>query len=188
MGMKKGFTFIEMVVVIATLLLALPTLFAIIFTVINQQTKIIRLTEVKRQGDYALAMMKNTIRNYATEIYSDQGLTAANIKCSTAGSTWDNISPNELYFKSSDGKWLRYYINMVSGINHIASASAVFTATNLTSDKVTINNFSIVCNRNILYSPPILNISFQVQYKTASTRPEDTASLNYQTAIKLRSY
>lgn len=186
MGIKKGFTFIEMVVVIGILSLILPALFAIVFTILQQQTKIIRLSEVKKQGDFVFNTIENTLRSYATAIYSDQAL--LNVKCGTAGTSWAYPTNGDLYFKDRFGNWFRYYITTASGANYIASSSAVFSTQNLTSNNVIINNFTIGCTRSASYSPPMISVSFQVQYKTSSTRPEDTALLNYQTSIKLRSY
>lgn len=193
MGIKKGFTFIEIVVVIGVIGLALPALFAIVFAILQQQTKIMRLSEVKRQGDNVLVMIQNTIRNYATEIYSDTGLTIK--ECDSTINPHTSNTGSNFYLKDKYNNSIRFYLQTVGSDIFIASDSArpfsaPATTQQLTTNKVTITtptNF-ISCQRSATYSPPIITINFKVQYKTTSTRVEDTASLNYQTSIKLRSY
>lgn len=178
--MKKAFTLIETIIVVAILGLVLPALFAIIFVILQEQSKIYRLSEVKRQGDYVLNVMENVIKNYAVQIYSDQALTDANEKCASAASSYN--SSTSFYFKDEFRNWLRFYPNG----GRIASESAVLTSVDLTSAVVTVSSFSLTCNRSSLFSDPVISVSFTVSYNSSSTRPEDTASLKYQTNIKLR--
>ena len=184
--MKKAFTLIETIVVIGILGLILPALFAIIFVILQQQSKIYRLSEVKRQGDHVLNVMGNVIRNYAVQIYSDQTLTSGNEKCATAGPPYSSSSSFYFKDKSTNGNWLRFY---VSG-NRIASESAVIPVAEspvyLTTSAINISNFSLTCNRSSLYSYPIISVGFKATYNSSSSRPEDSASLDYQTNIKLR--
>jgi len=70
--MKKSFTLIETIVVIAVIGLTLPVLFATILTLMRQQIKIYRLSQVKREGDYIINLMENTIRNRAVTVHSEQ--------------------------------------------------------------------------------------------------------------------
>jgi type II secretory pathway pseudopilin PulG len=182
----QSFTIIETIVVIGVFGLALPALFTIVFTILQQQTKIIRLSEVKRQGDFILNVIENTVRNYALSVYSEQSL--SNIQCATAGSSYIYPTNGSLYFKDRFGNWFRFYTLTAGGVNYVASEGAKVSSINLTTNKVQVNNLTISCTRSARYSPPIVTVSFATQYNTTSTRPEETASLNYQTKIKLRSY
>ena len=65
---KKGFTLIEMVVVVGVIGFVLPILFAIVFLIIQQQARIYSLQEVKKQGDQALFSMRGTVKQYAEKI------------------------------------------------------------------------------------------------------------------------
>ena len=191
MGIKKNikylksFTFIEMVVVIGVIGLALPVLFAIIFAILQQQTKIYRLSQAKREGDYALNVMENIIRNSALSIHNNQPPSDQNKVCVDNGSSFSNTP---IYFqdKNTLGTWSSFILEN----EKIASKSSNPPNINtyLTSSKVKITNFSISCQGKGLYSSPVVNISFTIQYNTTSTRPEETAFLNYQTKVKLRSY
>ncbi len=190
--MKKGFTLIETIVVIAVIGLTLPVLIGTIFILIRQQTKVIRLSQVKREGDYIINLMENTIRNRAISIHSGVP-TEGNIVCDGVINTFSDLP---LYFLDKNGYWFGYLFNN----NSIASDSAdpplptpTMQPINLTSTKTRIENFSISCARNTAYSPASISLSFDVCYDTGSgvctsTRPEETALLHYQTKIKLRNY
>jgi type II secretory pathway pseudopilin PulG len=184
--MKRSFTLIETIVVVAVIGLTLPVLFAIIFTLMRQQVKIYRLSQVKREGDYVINLMENTIRSRAVTIHS--GVPSdANIVCKDAGIP----SASSLYFLDEDKQWFGYLFNS----NSIASKSADLThpSIDLISSKTVVSNFSISCSRSSLYSPASILLSFDICYNTGSgctsIRPEEiTSILHYQTRIKLRNY
>jgi type II secretory pathway pseudopilin PulG len=184
MRRKKSFTLIEMIVVIATIGLVLPALFAIIFSILQQQVKIQRLSIVKREGDYALNVMENIIRNYGESIHSATPPTENNKICQS--SSLEDAS----YFKDKFGNWFRFYLDTT---NYISSESSVLNngsrgSVSLNSSQTKISNFSVQCYRTALYSPPVINISFTISYNTSSSRGEETAFFNYQTKVKLKSY
>jgi len=186
---KRGFTLIEMVVTISVLGLALPVLFAIIFMILKEETKIVSLSEIKRQGDFALNVMENTINNNATGIYSDSDLMPVNKQCNTTG-TYDGT----VYFMDKDRNWFNYYLNGST----IASGSSVLTTPDyidLTTSKVRIENFVITCSSTADFSTPIVNIAFDVCHNnnsnpcsSISTHFEENALLHYQASIKLKNY
>lgn len=181
---RRGFTFIEMLVVISVIGLALPVLFSLILTILQQQTKIYRLVEVKRQGDYILNIMENNIRNNASSIYSGvPNPNDTNLICDTSGS-----SGSGSYFKDKLGNWF-HYLNLDKVSSQSSTTSQLF---DLTNSKVRVSNFSISCNRKSSFSPPIVTVTFNICYNTgvdcSSSRPEETASMTYQTKIKLRNY
>ena len=182
MGIKKSlsFTLIEVVVVIGVIGLVLPALFTIVFAILQQQTKIIRLQEVKKQGDFILGTIKTEIKNSAISIHSGQPPTDLNKVCQT---TSVEVAA---YFKDRNGYWFRFYL---SEGTKIASESASGLS-DLTNDKVLINSFSINCYKPGDYSPAIVDIKYELCYNNGavctSSRPEENAILTYQTKIKLR--
>ncbi len=188
---KKSFTLIEIIVVVAVIGLTLPAVFAIIFSILQQQIKIYRLSEVKRQGDYVLSNLENTIRNSAMEIYSDEALSSANEKCASSGTSYPSPdNGEEFYFKNQFGQWFQFLVFDTE--YQIASQSAVLTKIYLTTSKVRMEDFSISCSRSARYSPPIVTVSFNICYNNnnscTSARHEEVASMTYKTQIKLRSY
>ena len=184
---KSGFTFLELLVSIGVIGFVLPALFAVIFIIFQQESKLLRLTEVKRQGDTLLTSMENTIRNNTTNIYSDPGLADINEICgiSTTGLSGPYF---QMYFKDKNSQMFGYTLSTGS----IASVSANPNI-NLTSSKVLIDSFNISCSRQSRYSTPSITINFHICYITTaasciSTRPEDKADLTYQTQIGLTNY
>lgn len=194
MRQKKSFTLIEMIVVIATIGLVLPALFAIVFSILQQQVKIQRLSIVKREGDYVLNIMENIIRNYGESIHSAIPPTESNKICQS--SSLENAS----YLKDKFGNWFRFCLSDQTGDcnasnkNYIASNSSILNAgnpgtTTLNSSQTKISNFNIQCYRTALYSPPVIDVSFIIEYNTTSSRAEEKVTpLTYQTKIKLKSY
>jgi len=182
---KKGFSFIELVVVMGVIGVSLPVLFAIFFGVANQQVKIQRLSEVKRQGDYVLNVMETIIRSEAKNIFQTYSApTFSNERCAATGSSYQSSSGTNFYFKDKSGNEFRFYILS----DKIASESSKLTSTReLTTSNVRISDFVISCTRNNIGTPALVTIAFGVDYNTASTRVEETtAVLHYQTSIKLR--
>lgn len=192
MKSPKGFTLIEMLVVVGVVSFILPAVFAIIFTILRQQAKIYALQEVKRQGDFVLNTIRMNLKNNATTIHTAFPPTDSNQVCNSTGSSGSGT----LYFQDRVNNYFSYVvINDSNGIPLIASNSSIpasnpypATTTNLTNDKTKTTSFSISCIRNASFSPPVIGISYQLQYNTTSTRPEDIASFTYQTKIQLRSY
>lgn len=183
---KKGFTLIELVVVVAVVALVVPAIFAIIFGILREQTKIQKLSTVKSEGDYILNIVANTIRNNALTIHSASPPTSANEVCADASSA--NAGP--IYFQDRLGGWFGF----TSASNTVSSASsALASPVALNSQQTIIQNFSVSCVRVNTYSAPVVALEFDICFVTSgascdSTRPEDTARLHYQTKIKLRNF
>jgi len=185
----KGFTLIETIVVVGVLGLTLPVIFSIFYVLLQQQTKIYRLNTTKKEGDYAINLIENTIKNQAVSIISSNSPIppdATNKKCDNDSSSYSSTSG--LYFIDKDGSWFGYVVNG----DTIASSSAALASINLTSSKTHITGFSISCSRTYLYSQPSVSLSFDIKFCNdvgcAQTRPEEISSLHYQTKIKLRNY
>lgn len=183
---NRGFTFIELLIVIAIISMSLPIIFGIFFINLQVQSKVYSLQRVKREGDTALSAMRAVIRQYATSIHSSSSATDLNEVCTSANPT----HIGDLYFKDQHGNTFRFYKDAVS--EKIASQSAR-TETggsdenfNETSSAVTVTNWLTSCTRTSPFSPPLVAIAFTISHATASIRTEDNAMLYYQTTIKLR--
>lgn len=189
MGIKKGFTLIETIVVVAVIGLTLPVIFAIFLVLLQQQTKIYRLNTVKKEGDYVISLIQNTIKKNAVLILSDTSPIPpdeTNTECDDDLTSYGSTS--NLYFLDKNGLWFGYELSTDS----IASSASNLATANLTSTKTQVSNFSIECSRTYIYSQPSVSLSFDIKYcidaACDQTRPEETASLHYQTKIKLRNY
>lgn len=184
---KSGFTLLETIIVIGIISLILPIIFSIVFSITRQQAKVYVLSTVKREGDNALSVIENLVRNNAIAIYSDQALSSQ--VCTTI--SYDGGSGSSFYFSDKDGNWFNFKTATDTELLKIASDSSVLnSAIELTSVKNTqISSFNISCDQTSEITSPIVSIQFTISQKqTTSTRIEDLASLNYSTKIKLRSY
>ena len=178
----QSFTLIETIIVVAITGLIMPVVFAIFFVILQQQAKIMRLQEVKRQGDFVLSTMKTTIRNNATEIYSNSDLAEANEVCNSVASEYNGGDGQNFYIKDKTGTGFRYYLSGTV-INYSTGSP-----TPLTNSKVKITTFLIKCSRKSVYSPPIVSLSIVLEFNSTSLRPEENATLTYNTNIKLKSF
>ena len=187
---KKGYTFLEVLAVITVIGLTLPTLFTIVYSILRQQSKINALMKTRNEGDYALALIENLIKNSSVGVYSTSDVSdPTKQRCNNpvtsprypvSGGTEDG---SNIYFKDKFSHWFQLYSN--SGI--ISSDSSILNASSdLTTSKVVISNFKIYCETASTFSTPLISISFQVRYNTTSLRPEEVATFNYQTKIKIR--
>lgn len=188
---KKGFTIIEVIVVIAVVGLTLPVMFSIFFVLFQQQTKVYRLNSIKKEGDYIIRLVENNIKDNATMILRTNSPIPpddTNKVCFDDLSSYS--STTSLYFLDENSAWFGY----TADSRTIASDSAnLAAAIDLTSSKILISNFSVSCSRTYTFSQPLVLLSFDICYDSGtgdcnSSRPEEVASLHYQTRIKLRNY
>lgn len=171
----KGFTLIEFLVVLSILVLIVPSVFGLMYALLRQQSRIIALQEVKRQGDLAFNHMKVTIKNNAISTYSD--LSGTTEICTTTSPTAAGTS---IYFLDATGvnSYFGYGLSGTGMEYRRTSASA----TPLTNSSVNISNLVLGCEKSSDFSPPLVNVSFKV------TQPANDVSLNYKTLIKLNSH
>lgn len=178
---------IETIVVVAVIALTLPVIFAIIFTLMREQLKVYRLTEVKRNGDYLINSVENTLREQALTIMSDLPANGGVEICKNVNT---NSSGSKMVFLDKDGNWFEY---SHSG-NMVSSSSANINSEPLVSNKTLVSAFTISCKNNSTFSAPEVSMSFDICYDTtgtgscASIRPEELATIHYQSIVKLRSY
>jgi len=185
MKKSRGFTLVEIIVVIGIIAITLPATFAIIFAIVRQQAKTFALKQVKREGDFVLNVMEAAIRNNAIGIFKDSSLSSSSEVCDQAR-IGDNPYTDNLgnfYFADRSGKWFRYFLNNWS----VTSQSAGVSPVNLSTSQVQVSNFSLSCYRTAAFSPPIISISFDVLYNSGQFR-EQFATLHYQTQIGMKNY
>ncbi len=171
-----GFSLIELLIVM--------TLIGIIGVIISQvfimgfkiQAKSEIVKEIKQNGDFALSVMENMVRNSA-DINSGQ--------C--------NISSNILTIINQDGYSTSFDCSEGAKIASISSYSGLYPTivTPLTNNKVFISNcsFVIVCPTPPI-NPKYVFMSYTVNQSGADVTPTPGAysSLEYQSTVSLRNY
>ncbi len=176
MGIKqsRGFTLIELIIVLGILGVLLPTIFALFIAHVRAQSKVLVLQEVKRNGDTALQTITTLIKADARGIENEAGTPM----CASSGTT----SSGNVYF--TDAQENRFMFHEDGG--RIASESA--STAYLTSDKVEVTDFTLTCQRDSQFSGPLVSVSFTVSQATQTTRAEESARLSYQSKVRLRNY
>lgn len=156
---KNGFTLVELLVVVGITAMAGIMVANIFLTNLRTTAKAKALTEVKQNGDYALAVMERMIRN-AKELSP----------CSGSGMSLTLLNPDEdtTTFDCSG--------------DQIASNSGFLSANNL---KVT--NCSLICEKP-QGKPAVVTISFTLKKKGAALGKEFTAEIPFQTTVSTRLY
>ena len=183
----KSFTLIEMVVVVGVLGFALPVLFSIIFLIIQQQSRIYSLQELKRQGDGAFYTIQTTVKQYTSTI------TDPTAYPTTLYPTIVDVCPVYPTPSLTPAPFLFMYDKAGVAFSYtflndkIASNSPGNSISNLylTNDKVVVSNLLFSCYHTNQYSPAIVTASFKVSEGNVATNP---ASMQYSTKFQLHTY
>ena len=178
MKKNKGFTLIELLVSVA-IISGLGVLLAqAFFTTSRSNTKVERLTDVKQNGEYALAVMERMIRNA-------RSLTAS---CSSDGS----VATPSAAIVNPDGMTTTFMCEMDGSISRVASISSAATEY-LTNNAVTLGGTSCDTDSLVFYCtsiaqvPRSLKVTLQLSQKGTPADQFEKASTTFQTSIGIRS-
>ncbi|NTU46946.1 prepilin-type N-terminal cleavage/methylation domain-containing protein [Candidatus Roizmanbacteria bacterium] len=176
MKRTRGFTMIELLIVIGVLALTFPLIFAVLFQILQQQARIYQLIEVKREGDFILNSVEYILKNRVATVYNSTG-----VQVCTTGT--GGIAVSGIHFKDKDNTDITYSL-VTSGSTHLfASNSAI-----LTTAKTNVTNFSLSCTRTNTWSPPLISVRLVLENYPKSSREKENISLDYRTKVKLKSY
>lgn len=176
--MKRGFTLIELLVAVA-IIAGLGTVLAqAFFTTTRSNTKVEKLTDVKQNGEYALAVMERMIR-------ASRMIDAS---CTSDGST---PTPTAAIV-SPDGLTTTFQCLLDGTVTRVASVSSVGTEY-LTNGAVTLggtscdaDSLNFYCT-SIAQVPKSLKVTFRLSQKGTPTDQFEKASTTFQTTIGSRS-
>lgn len=181
----NGFTLVEILMVVFLFGLIMTLSGALFSAVLKGSSKSEITKEVKQIGDYAMGQMERAIRN---------------------AKSIDSCSTNSLTIVDRNGIYNTFScqtIDLGSGslVASLASSSAALktitpTPVRLSGNNVTLSQSQGACGVNTLsfdcskitLKPPQVTIIFSLYQKGNSTRPEEQASVNFQSTISLRTY
>jgi len=177
----SGFTLVEILVVVGILGIIAVVASTIFFTTLRSAGKTKVLTTVKQNGDYTLSVMERLIRG------SQEVVTNTDNKICESGM-------NYLKFKRADGSTIEFGCLEEGAANgRIASNSA-----RLTSSKVKVDSCSFDCScpavfpnctaEGAKFYPKTVTIKFTLSQVGAAVRPEEEATINFQTTVSTRNY
>lgn len=163
MGKVKGFTLVELLVVVGVIATVGTMVGNLFLSNLRTAAKTKALTEVKQNGDYALSVMERMIRN-AKEVQAG---------CPGVGTSLTILNP--------DGETTEFICDTVN--EQIASNSGIF----LTSDKLVLTSCSFDCQQP-QEKPAVIDISFALRKGNVSWGKEFTAEASFQTTVSTRLY
>lgn len=198
---RRGFTLVELVVVVAIITVSVPAIFSLFFSIFRARSKIYILQELKKNGDYSINVMSNLIKQRAISIHTDPGVADVGEICSTKSRLDSNSSSavgQLLYFKDLDGRMF-YFTTKYDRISSYSSFlkesdddstddTIGVNSGSLMSGNTRVDNWGLSCYRTNPFSPPIVTVRFTVLPKksSASSVQEERAGFDYAANIKLR--
>ena len=157
----KGFTLVEIVIVVSLLALISVIGGNFFFSALFGSSKAEALKEVKQNGEFALKVMEESIKNAYGFVSCD---------------------PNSIVVKNKDNQNNNYHFEIVDNIGRIASDSS-----HLTSERVNVTNFSINCITSSGVPPKVI-ISYTVSQSDLNVRVEKKATYDFKTTVTMRNY
>lgn len=156
---KKGFTLIEILVVIGVFAVIAVIGSTSFFSMLKGATKTKITNLVKQNGDYTLGVMEKMIRN-AREIVSvcEPNMSSIQIKNPDKGLTTFSCT-----------------------VNPISSNSA-----KLISDQVKVESCFFDCQRPGPLQPDVVTINFTLSQAQTTVRPEEQVRIEFRTTVSLR--
>lgn len=167
---KAGFTLVEMLVVVSSLALLTLVGSNLFFASLFGSGKSEIIKEVRQNGEYALKMMEETIKN-------SYGIS--------------NCTENPATIEVKDKNNNRITYKFDSSVSRVASISSVspLSPYYLTSGKVKVENFTVDCpadfNENL---PSKISFSFKVTVGETGFTPERRASMTFSATVTSRNY
>ena len=179
--MRKGYTLIELTIVMALLLIVGTIIVGIISSALRGNTKTKITTDIAQNGNYAISVMSDLITN-SQKLNSLTGYPSPTVYPSCPMSP--GVLGKSLSITGLDGGITIFACD--DSRHTITSNSASLLDTTqviLSSDPNT--SCSITCTQTDIYSSPRIDIKFQLQNATGATS-EKSASANFNTSVFLR--
>lgn len=161
MKLKKGFSLIELTVVIGLLSLLMLAITTTMLMSMITGNRIRTATKVKQAGSYALTQIQSMIRNAKAISLCDSSAASLTLTNLDGGSTQ--------IIAESDGTNVR-----------IASGSGTY----LTPENLSTYNFSLVCQPSDT-EPNLVNLSFDLK-DSLNSGAVDNPLVHFETSVNLR--
>ena len=163
MVIKRGFTLIELIVVIGLLGLLAVAISGIMLTSLVSSSNVRSATRVKQAGNYVLGQAQNLLRNAKAVVACNSGAT-----------------PPFITFINPDGGQTTLTSEFDGTNTRIASNSGMY----LTPANLAISSYSLSCAPSDT-NPALVNFSFDLK-DTTSSRAALSPLLHFETSVSLR--
>ena len=177
--MNKGFTLLEVLIVVIVVSLVIPMIASLFIINIQSFSRVKILQQVKNNGDFVMDIIEQKVRNDVWAIYSNAS--ATDEVCSTKSSSYtaDNYT-GALYFRDRDQ--MIFYLSDNNGTLEFTNNAVT---SSLTNNQVIADTLTMSCSRSSVFVSPVINIAFSLQQRYGS-KYHDQARLTYSTKFKGR--
>lgn len=176
---QAGYTLIELVIVIMVMLVVGGIIVGILYSAIRGTTKARVNNNISQNGNYATAIMTNFIAN-ATDLLEVTD-PFGNVFTSCVSDGVNPVDGVSVTIQNYDGGVTTFACEN----GYISSNSASLTDRN--EVEVIQDTCRMLCMQTSLYSPPRIDISFEIQNKNAADNVTSGKTL-FETSVTLRNY
>lgn len=162
MVIKKGFSLVELIVVIGLLSLLMIAISSTMLMSIVSSNRIRTTSKIKQAGNYAIGEIQGMLRSAKT--ITDCDTTTASIT-----------------FVNPDGGTTTLGPILVGETTRIASNSGIY----ITPSTANISNFYLICEPNDS-EPTLIVVSFDLKDTLSTSRTIENPLLHFETSINLR--
>lgn len=186
MRKNKGYTLIELLVVSGILVLVTGFVFTVVISSLRGGIKSRITNEVSKNGNYALSIISTDLIN-ANSVVS----VGSNPTCSdftTTPST--SLSAQEIIVSREGDSNITFACDGTTNItkSYMLPDGSTKTLKLINEELVEVPVCEFKCSQVDLFSPPVVQISFTLKQKSASTSIENTATAPFRTSATLRNF
>lgn len=161
---KKGFSLIELVIVVGLITLLSLVIASIMLTTIVSSNRIRTITKVKQSGNYVLGQTQALLRS---------------AKSVSSCTTTSGAETGQISIVNFDGGQTEIALDDTDS-TRIASNSGTF----LTPANITVSNFTLTCLPSET-EPTLVKLSFELKDRV-NTKDRENPILHFETSINLR--
>jgi prepilin-type N-terminal cleavage/methylation domain-containing protein len=176
MNKKKGFSLIELLVVISIVGITFPVLTTITLVVGKQQLTVLKLQQLNNQADVTMSYVQKFLRGNIATIKDASGVEL----CATNTAPAPYPSDVRFYGKPLDTSTPPRYITLSSSPDGNLNIGGDVDGAVNNNSVIKIQNFNIECARRSEFIPAVLKVSF-----TAVDPIDPTITIPYSTFIQL---
>jgi type II secretory pathway pseudopilin PulG len=181
----SSFTLVEMLIIITIVGILLPATFFIMSKILDQQLRIYKLVETKREGDYIFNFMRDSIRRDGKDLLAQTvGWTPI---CTLAGSNYKSLTNGQdvrFLTPTTPQRYFRFY---QVGTDLFYDNNGIISQLNSTKLITDAGLFDLGCYKYLSSNPAIITLTFRVTYNDEfKNDPIRKTTLWYRTYIRIR--
>lgn len=174
MKTDRGYSLVELVMVVGLVSLLVLTVTVLLFTSLSGTGKAAGLAVVKQNGDYTIGVFERLLHDAKIVNCSFDGVNYKLVVTDKSGTTT---------FKVEDDT------SLTPVVPRVAANSAAFPHNYLTSEKIFASNFWCKQTAGSQGIPDVISASFRLTFgKPGVDRPSEVASDTFETRVSLRTY